>query len=415
VDPSSHTRTAPPRDGSLAAARLRWVDVAKGLTMVLVVLAHVLGKHYFDLTWTIEVPARGAWREISDAFLPLRMPLFFTLSGLLAASSLGRARRTALARRVLNPYLLYVLWFAINAVVLVTFDFTQPEALDATPTGLLRNLVLPHTTLWYMFALAAFFLVALLLRPLGIVAVLAGATGLSVAVSAGWIVLPAGAGMTPSILRYFFVFLIGAYAPDLVRRVARIGERVPLAATLLAYAVLAVAFRLGLPLLPGLLPFVVVVGAGLGIMASVRLTGIPGLTPLLEGIGRRTLPIFVLHVPALAVLHWVATGPGEGVWAPLLRSDAVALVYPVLSLALVLLSCLAVETLLRRAGLGWLFALPIGKPASAAAPAAAQPAAAPAAAPSSNGAAPRADHDADHDADRDPSRHGLPPVGVPRP
>lgn len=288
----------PPSSGP---ARLRWVDVAKGLTMLLVVLAHVVGKHYLRLEWTIDAPIRGAWREVSDVFLPLRMPLFFLLSGFLAASTLTRPVRSALLRRVAKPYLLYLVWFAINAVVLVGFGFTEPEGLLVSPAGLVRSLVFPVTTLWYMLALAAFFLVALAVRGLGALLPIAAALALSVAVHAEAIILPAWTGMTPSMLVYCFAFLGGALAPGMVRRLAELGMRTPLWLPITAYAVVATAFRLGGARVPGLATLGAALGAGLGVMISVRLADWDAIAGALAFVGRRTLPIFVLHVPVLAI------------------------------------------------------------------------------------------------------------------
>jgi uncharacterized membrane protein YcfT len=344
-----------------SSERLGWVDLAKGLTMVLVVLAHAIGKHTLRMDWSLDLPVLEMWSELNEAFTPMRMPLFFVLSGLLAASSLRRGWRNAVPRRVVNPYALYLLWFSINAVFLAAFRFTEPEALQLTPRGLLVNLVFPHTTLWYMAALAMFFVGALILRPLGPVLAIAMATALSIVVEIGWIAVPRGAGMTESILRYFFIFLVGALLPDLVRRVARLSGSRALLLTTLVYVAVAVAFRAGATAIPGFGPLSALTGATLGILVAVRLSDGGRLGRGAEAIGRRTLAIFVLHVPVLAMLHWVATGPGEPLWTTLTASAAVAAVYPVLVTAFVLVACLAAHAGLQRVHLGWLFALPIGR------------------------------------------------------
>jgi uncharacterized membrane protein YcfT len=345
-----------------ARERMEWVDLAKGATMLLIVLLHTVLKHVDLLEWQIGLPLERAWGELNAFFAPVRMPLFLMLSGLLASSALARGGRQAFLRRVANPYLLYVLWFAINTVFLVIFDFTAQENLtEVSAAALLRNLVFPQTTLWYMLALTVFFLAAMLLRPLGPAVPIAASLVVSAAVYAGWIVLPDWTGLTESILRHFPLFLIGALVPALPRRVAAVRGVWPLVGAALFYVAMLLASRAGLKELFGYGPFTAIVGAMIGVLVAVRLTGLRRLSAILVWIGRRTLPIFVLHIPFLAVLHWLATGPAAALWDPLLTSTAVAAVYPLLVTVTGTAACLGVHALAERGRAGWLFALPIGK------------------------------------------------------
>jgi uncharacterized membrane protein YcfT len=341
--------------------RLGWVDVAKGFTMILVVMLHSVTKHYLALDWAVDIPAGRAWRATNFLFEPMRMPLFFLLSGLLAASSLSRDAVSPFKRRVVDPYLLYLLWFCLNAVVLAVFDFTGPEALTLTVSGLLRNVVFPHTTLWYMLALVGFFAAAKLLRPLGVVVPVLAAAVLSSVVFAGMIDVPRWMGMTRSMALYFPLFLVGAYLPSLVHRAARADSRGVFFAGLVVYLGVAVAYRRGGTEILGFGPLATAFGAGMGVLIAVRLTSLYGIAAVLQSIGRRTLPIFVLHVPFLAVLHWGSTGVGATLWAPMLVNPAVALVYPALATAANLTTCLAVHAGLQRAGMGWLFSPLLGR------------------------------------------------------
>lgn len=351
-----------PPGTTIARERLAWVDLAKGLTMLLVVLAHVIYKHYVPLAWEIDLPIRRAWIELNTLFGPMRMPLFLLLSGFLASRALHGPWRQRLLRRVVNPYLLYVVWFVINVTVLVAVGLPRIEGLDVSTVGLLRNLVFPQTTLWYMIALAVFFLAAWLLRPLGVVVPLVGAFLLSSAVFAGWLVLPSWTGMTESIVRYFPLYLIGASLPSLPRRVAGWRGRPLVTVAVVGYLGIAVAYRVAGSAVPGFGPLAAVAGAAVGIMLAVRLATIDRLGPGLGWIGRRTLPIFVMHVPFLALLHALATGPAADVWAEILGSTAAAVIYPIVVTGAVTWACVATHAGLRRLGAGALFALPLGTP-----------------------------------------------------
>jgi hypothetical protein len=69
--------------------RLAWVDVAKGASIVLVVLLHVTNKHLVRLD-DASLLVRDGWAEVGQWLRPVRMPLFFLLSGLWAAPALDR-------------------------------------------------------------------------------------------------------------------------------------------------------------------------------------------------------------------------------------------------------------------------------------------------------------------------------------
>ena len=90
--------------GSAGKQRLAWIDFSKGLCMVLVVLYHL------SLWMETEVHSGpGFWWVISDALNPLRMPLFFFISGYLSISALRRPLGSSRSRTI-GLYYVYVLW-----------------------------------------------------------------------------------------------------------------------------------------------------------------------------------------------------------------------------------------------------------------------------------------------------------------
>src|SRR4029453_16862088 len=79
-----HLGAAPGGAGVSAprAARAQWADIVKGYCIILVVLWHVIMKQYLQIDWHVSVPLPGAWGAFGEQFLPLRMPVFFTVSGM---------------------------------------------------------------------------------------------------------------------------------------------------------------------------------------------------------------------------------------------------------------------------------------------------------------------------------------------
>ncbi|MFD0592403.1 hypothetical protein ACFQZ4_07410 [Catellatospora coxensis] len=93
-----------------------------------------------------------------------------------------------------------------------------------------------------------------------------------------------------------------------------------------------------------------------GITAAARLARLPALGGLLAALGRRTLPIYVIHMPVLALLHLLLHDPisNLGFTGQLVS----ALVYPAVLSAVVIALCLLIHRGLRALGASWLFELP---------------------------------------------------------
>jgi len=169
---------ARPADG-----RIDWVDYAKGICIVMVVMMHsVLG---------VEASAgqTGFMHALVAFAKPFRMPDFFLLSGLFLAVVIDRDWRTYLDRKVVHFAYFYVLWVTIQ------FGFKAPSF--AADMGwkhvgylYLESFVEPFGTLWFIYLLPVFFVVTKLTRkapPLAIWMVAAALETMHVAT--GWTVI----------------------------------------------------------------------------------------------------------------------------------------------------------------------------------------------------------------------------------
>src|SRR5258705_13881892 len=94
-----------------ARERVGWADTAKGVCILLVVLWHVIMKHYLKVDWRhLPVPIPGAWGILGDQLLTLRMPLFFTVSGMFAVGAYHRKWHVVARSRIAKFLYLYLLW-----------------------------------------------------------------------------------------------------------------------------------------------------------------------------------------------------------------------------------------------------------------------------------------------------------------
>ena len=150
---------SPPLAASARSAPLRidWVDYAKGICIVMVVMMHsVLG---------VELAAgqTGFMHGLVAFAKPFRMPDFFLISGLFLSVVIDRDWRTYLDRKVVHFAYFYVLWVTIQ------FGFKAPSF--AAETGwahvgfmYLLSFIEPFGTLWFIYLLPVFFVVTKLTR-----------------------------------------------------------------------------------------------------------------------------------------------------------------------------------------------------------------------------------------------------------
>ncbi|MDO7868921.1 acyltransferase family protein [Nocardioides jiangxiensis] len=328
------------------AGRQVWADVAKGVCILLVVLHHLVHKQLHLVVPPGHEHWQAAWAEVTWALKPIRMPLFFLISGMFAAGAVHRPW-PRVRKRVLSPAWLYVVWLLLlSAFYLV--ETRTPANRVHSPGELATELLLPSTSLWFLYAMTAYLLLARALRGLPPALVVAAAFAISASVS--WWGIDANNRV--AVLSHFVYFAAGAHYPHLVRRVAdaRI-PLLPLAATfaLAAFAVSALEVPLsvsvtGLSLL----------GLPLGLVASRRLSQTAAARPL-AWLGSRTLPVYVLH---LVVIGALASLPLRMAADPGPLDGVVVAAYPIVGALAVTAICLVLHRALGAARLGALFRAP---------------------------------------------------------
>jgi Predicted membrane protein len=317
------------------AERVRWADTAKGVCILLVVLWHVVAKQYLRLDWPEGLRVPGAWGTLGELLLPLRMPLFFTISGMFALGAVHRPWRVSARSRVAKFLYLYVLWLLIHTTLLsLAPDFPTDRA--TSPAELLEQLTITPSNLWYLFALALYFVIAKATWRLPRVVVLVPALALSIAASAELIPVP---GNRAGLLQNLVFFLLGLYFRPYVERLAERANWPRLALFTGVYGgLLGVMFVTGTQDVPGVWPVVCVAAAAFGVVGAAMLARWDRVAEPLISIGRRTLPIYVIHMPLLALLDVLLAGPLAAVEGPL--QVVLAVVEPILMTALISWICL---------------------------------------------------------------------------
>ena len=166
-----------------APGRIDWVDYAKGICIVMVVMMHsVLG---------VEAAAgqTGFMHLVVMFAKPFRMPDFFLISGLFLSVVIDRDWRTYLDRKVVHFAYFYLLWVTIQ------FGFKAPSFAAETNWShvgflYLESFIEPFGTLWFIYLLPVFFVVTKATRRMPQLSIWGLAALLEMAhVATGWTVI----------------------------------------------------------------------------------------------------------------------------------------------------------------------------------------------------------------------------------
>src|SRR5256885_8586069 len=222
--------------GQVGAARVDWVDYAKGFCIVMVVMMHS--------TLGVEAAAgETSWMHYAVAFAkPFRMPDFFLISGLFLARVIDRDWRSYLDRKVLHFAYFYLLWVTIQ------FAFKAPGlAAEHGALGVARlyaeAFIEPFGTLWFIYLLPIFFVVTKLTRGVPVLIIWTILAALEIAhIETGWTVIDEFAAR-------FVYFYTGYILAGRIFQVAAAAQARP---ALAAYALIAWALLNGFYVSAGL-------------------------------------------------------------------------------------------------------------------------------------------------------------------
>ncbi|MGP6172786.1 acyltransferase family protein [Corynebacterium sp. A21] len=295
-----------------ATQRLAWPDVAKGISIIGVVLLHV----------SLAVPQGmdSLAAEINHLLDPLRMPLFFMVSGFFSVKIMKYNFRELFAKRLWFFLVPYGIWVPVE----LWFKFREYNMFHGTPMPeavvYLQHLVEARNMAWFLYALALFSFILWLSRKLPHWA------GIAVAF-APLLFLPLNSEwhMIGKSVMYLPVFILGARLHSYIREFAHTAldpRRIVFGASLyvLGFGVSTLALVLGASFVDNLM---LPLGGSFGpqemqmiinmvvhllmlpaaIIGAVLLAKVPVLSPALQTLGRNTLPIYLGHPIALTVLY----------------------------------------------------------------------------------------------------------------
>lgn len=304
-----------------AKKRVQWVDTGRALAILLVVLFHAIN-------WLEEigVPLK-AWETASLLLSSLRLPLFFTISGLFAQKWISGGWQPLWRSKLSLFVWIYGVWSIIDS-----FSFTlglliqgREPSLFAELRATLSTVWLPRFELWFIWALALLFVLGKLTRRIPPAILLTVTASVSAISFSG--LLEANAGLE-GLAKYAVFFLAGIHFRGTILRLGAMETHWLRALSVLAWAVVAasgVFFGLRETVF-GFAFLTAIAGAFAGVSISAWLARFT----LLHRLGARTLPIYVAHTSLIIVICWliayspaaVRTWTGASLYPPVIAGIA---------------------------------------------------------------------------------------------
>jgi uncharacterized membrane protein YcfT len=337
--------------GSAAAGKpaesREWIDFAKGIAIILVVLYHSsLFLSEFDLAGST-----GRLRSVLS-FLP--MPIFFFIAGLTMRRMLTWSFADLWRRRLQALVYLYVLWSLIR----VAFYLVVPHlrGTESSPTDLSTIALLPiwpTSSYWFIWAMVLFTLLAWLLRkvPPKIVIPVAALVALASTTSGGLDLNNVG---WDRIMQNFVFFVTAIFIPHATYRFAARIRPWHVVALMAAYAGLAAATALlHLSRVPGVVLTVSIVGVAMTIALSQALNKVR-VFGFVNTLGAHSFQIYLLHLFVVAIVLAIVAPVAD---LPALQQ--IATLWPWVLAAFALYASLLLFKVLRR--FTWLWVSPFKK------------------------------------------------------
>ncbi|WP_420098991.1 acyltransferase family protein [Corynebacterium sp.] len=303
VDTRAADEKNPPGDAGAsvrpAQGRLLWADCAKGLS--------IIGVCYMHVVTGVPGGTSTSWNWFNEFMDPIRMPLFFVISGLFAHRVIERTLGDLWYRRIWFLLVPYLVFTPVQAAI--RLDMAD----DLSWLSLGRAVLLGDPGIWFLYALMVFNVLACLLRrlPPGRAVAVSFVPALVVA-AVGWTAYPEITHIT----QYAPAFFLGLHFRHLFFRLsAYAGNLVVVAGSVAVflgwewiYSMAADYVRpdgwsTGEASVMSLLALVrILTAVPMGILVATWLSRTPGVSGVLAAIGRNTLPIYVSHHAALHVM-----------------------------------------------------------------------------------------------------------------
>lgn len=281
--------------------RYHWVDVARGLAVIMVVFHHALPKFATDLGFTI-----GRNIEIVDQFFVImRMPALCLISGLFIASANKYHGKAFWGQRVGYFLHLYIVW----SIIYILFQLAQGVISDSNgyrqAMNWARYAFEVSAFTWYLFALAFFYAFYRLTKGLNKI-LIASVLGLFSILYGADIILTASWGWD-HIGQYLIYFMIGSWGGQAL--VKHVDGMKPYRWWCVTFILLGLFIPYALfffePLKAWSEALLAPIGVYWFLLTAPYVYRFKFIGSFLQKVGSRTLSIYAMHVVVLSFIFLV--------------------------------------------------------------------------------------------------------------
>ncbi|MBL4863718.1 MAG: acyltransferase family protein [Rhodobiaceae bacterium] len=308
-------------------SRIDWIDYVKGLTIILVAQMHI------TLGTQEALGASHMWLvDLVEFARPFRVPLFFMVAGLFVSRSMKWDLTKFADAKFVHFAYFYFLWSAIQIAMKLAFAGYGNHAIDMTDILLLP--IEPFSTLWFIHALAIFFMVTRVLKNLPPVLLVGAAAILYAApIHTGW-------GAVDEFASRYIFFLAGYFGATQFFNLAEAARNNALravAGSLSAFAMVYFFVDAGIVTKP-LFGLLAAFGGAAATIALLSLAADRGQLKWLAYVGQRSLYVYLAFFLPGAVMRigLIKTGFIE-------NADLIALIATVVAVAAPLIGFKLIE------------------------------------------------------------------------
>jgi len=329
----------------LIDGRQNYLDYARGLSIILVVFFHSsIALEGYDL-----VDPR--YWVMNNFFSPIRMPVFFFVSGLLAKSALENPSEEKISKKVLGVFYIFSVWTIIHLVWGQLYKNTDSIEFKEFFSFFYN----PNSFLWFVWALGLYFIIARIGNSLSKSCTLTFAICISFLTCAG--IIKFDNYVHSNVAIYFPIFLLGAWHSGFFLNIKYSENFIIIFVSISAlflFFVISSRGVMGEQWIGMLRFFILFLGGFIGISISKIVCQnfqSSALVKIPSFIGRNTLSIYVAHAPILGLLADVIS-------KFLYSSSTIRILsVPAISVTAIVMS-LWLIAIIKKIGFGWLYNAP---------------------------------------------------------
>jgi len=275
----------------LSKSRIEWVDYAKGIAIIMVVIHHVVVRDISSVLYNETLD------YLNNLFQTFRMPLFFFVSGMFIHKTVKSDFKLFFKFKIFHLLYLFLIWSVIRYFTVIIPEHILAGSSDESLSSILYVFIEPSGMLWFIYALAIFLLVTWLTSSFS-------------AITLSFVMIfyvltiqsPVESSFVNNLVQFYPFYLLGYFTSAKAREIANKVNSYYLFFPTLFIPLLVMTFDSPFSNSPTGIFILSCGGILMGIIVSSYLTRFKGLK-WLGTVGRNTLPIYLMHYFPIGVLR----------------------------------------------------------------------------------------------------------------